>query len=95
VLVAVVVLAGVGIGTVWTNSDALVSTLVDENRLGTGMGAAQSFKEFGDMTGPLLIVFIPQFFGVQGGFIFCGVLGLIFLFVLAQSATLKPKDLPS
>jgi len=94
VLVAIVVLAGVGIGTVWTNSDALVSTLVDENRLGAGMGAAQSFKEFGDMTGPLLIGLITQFYGVHVGFIICGVLALIFLFVLAQSGTLKPKHPP-
>jgi MFS family permease len=91
VLVAVVVLAGIGIGTVWTNSDALVSTLVDENRLGAGVGAAQSFKEFGDMTGPLLIGAITQFYGVRVGFIMCGLLALIFLFVFVQSGTLKPK----
>jgi hypothetical protein len=48
---------------------ALVSTLVDENRLGAGMGAAQSFKEFGDMTGPLAVGLITQFYGVHTGFI--------------------------
>ena len=47
--------AGIGIGTVWTNSDTLVGTLVDRRQLGASMGAAQSFKEFGDMVGPLLI----------------------------------------
>jgi len=84
-LIAVVILAGLGIGTVWTNSDALVSTLVDKSRLGTGMGAAQSFKEFGDMTGPLLIGLVTQFYGVHVGFVMCGLLALIFLFVLARS----------
>ena len=29
-LVVVGILAGIGIGTVWTNSDTLVSSLVDE-----------------------------------------------------------------
>src|SRR5262249_45343042 len=41
-------LAGIGIGTVWTNSDALVSDLAGEGRLGASMGAAQAFKELGD-----------------------------------------------
>jgi MFS family permease len=91
VLLALVILSGVGIGTVWTNSDALVSTLVDENRLGAGMGAAQSFKEFGDMTGPLAVGLITQFYGVHAGFITCGALALIFLFVLARSRTLGPS----
>jgi len=95
VLLALVILSGVGIGTVWTNSDALVSTLVDENRLGAGMGAAQSFKEFGDMTGPLVVGLITQFYGVHTGFITCGVLALIFLFVLARSRTLGPGRLSS
>lgn len=94
-LLAVVVLAGVGIGTVWTNSDTLVSALVDENRLGAGMGAAQSFKECGDMTGPLLIGLITQLYGVQAGFVICGLLALIGLVVLAQCGTLKPKHPPS
>src|SRR6266545_4360874 len=95
VLLALVILSGVGIGTVWTNSDALVSTLVDENRLGAGMGAAQSFKEFGDMTGPLVVGLITQFYGVHAGFIICGALALIFLFVLARSRTLGPGRLSS
>lgn len=95
VLLALVILSGVGIGTVWTNSDALVSTLVDENRLGAGMGAAQSFKEFGDMTGPLAVGLITQFYGVHIGFITCGALALIFLLLLAQSRTLKPRHAPS
>ncbi len=91
VLFAVVVIAGIGIGTVWTNSDALVSTLVEKDQLGTGMGAAQSFKEFGDMTGPLLIGLITQFYGVRVGFVMCGALALICLFVLARSQRFRPE----
>lgn len=81
-LLLVVVLAGVGIGTVWTNSDALVSRMVDPERMGAGMGAAQSFKELGDMVGPLAIGALTQFFGVRVGFVTCGVLALIFVFLL-------------
>jgi len=75
-LIAVVVLAGIGVGTVWTNSDALVSSMATENALGASMGAAQSFKELGDMVGPLLVGLATQFFGVRVGFVSCAVLAL-------------------
>lgn len=75
-LVLVSVLAGVGIGTVWTNTDALVSSLARAGRLGATMGVAGSFKEFGDMLGPLLIGAVSQVFGLATGFVVCGVLGL-------------------
>jgi MFS family permease len=88
-LVAVGMLAGLGIGTVWTNSDALVSALAGGGRLGASMGAAQSFKEFGDMVGPLLIGLLTQFYGVRVGFITCGVLALLFLLVLVFSVVIK------
>lgn len=55
----------------------------------------QSCKEFGDMTGPLVIGLITQFYRVQVGFVVCGALALMFLFVLARSRTLRPKHLPS
>lgn len=84
-LALIVVLAGLGVGTVWTNSDALVSSLVDQRRLGASMGAAQSFKEFGDMVGPLLIGLLTQFYGVRVGFVTCGVLALLFLMLLLKS----------
>jgi MFS family permease len=64
-LVVVVIFAGIGVGTVWTNSDALVSTLVNRGQLGANIGAALSFKEFGDMVGPLLVGTITQWFGVR------------------------------
>ena len=89
VLVIVIILAGVGVGTVWTNTDTLVSTLVDERRMGIGMGASQSFKEFGDMVGPLLIGALTHFFGVRVGFVSCGALALFFLLLLARSPAFK------
>lgn len=89
-LIAVVIVAGIGIGTVWTNSDALVSTLADEKQLGASIGAAQSFKEFGDMTGPLLIGLLTQLYGVRVGFVTCGALALLFLFILSRSRSFRP-----
>lgn len=83
-LVAVSIVAGVGIGTVWTNSDALMSTLAESGRLGATMGAAGSFKELGDMLGPLLIGVLAQAFGLTAGFVACGVLGLLALGMLIR-----------
>lgn len=89
-LIAVVICAGIGLGTVWTNSDALVSTLAERNQLGASIGAAQSFKEFGDMVGPLLIGLLTQLYGVRVGFVACGAFALACLFILATSRTLNP-----
>ena len=89
-LIAAVILSGLGIGTVWTNSDALVSALADSNKLGASIGAAQSFKEFGDMVGPLLVGLITQLYGVQAGFIGCGSLALLCVVPLIRSQALRP-----
>jgi len=87
-LLITVIVAGIGIGTVWTNSDTMVSKLATQNQLGASIGAAQSFKEFGDMIGPLLIGALTEFFGVRVGFVSCGVLAVLFLIALARSRTL-------
>lgn len=75
-LVLLSVIAGIGVGTVWTNTDTLVSSLAKGGRLGETMGIAGSFKEFGDMVGPLLIGVLSQVFGLTAGFVACGILGL-------------------
>jgi len=77
-------LAGMGVGTVWTNTDALVSQQAQPGKLGATMGVAGTFKEIGDMLGPLLIGFVSQLFGLKAGFIACGVLGLITLAVITR-----------
>jgi MFS family permease len=71
-----VVLGGLGIGVVWTNCDAIISDLAKEGRLSTSLGTAGSFKEIGDMLGPLAIGAVSQFFGLITGFVVCGVMGL-------------------
>ncbi len=87
-LITVVIAAGIGIGTVWTNSDALVSVLAHQRRLGASIGAAQSFKEMGDMVGPLVVGALTQFFGVRSGFVSCGLLALALLVLLVKSRAL-------
>ncbi len=83
-LFVVAILAGVGVGTVWTNTDALVSQQAQAGKLGATMGVAGTFKEIGDMLGPLLIGLVSQAFGLTAGFVSCGVLGLIALTVVAK-----------
>lgn len=89
VLLVLSVIAGFGVGTVWTNTDALVSGLARSGKMGATMGAAGSFKELGDMVGPLLIGVVSQAFGLSVGFVACGVLGLLSL-VLIRRTTITP-----
>ena len=83
-LIATVIIAGIGIGTVWTNSDALIGASAARGKLGASVGAAQSFKEFGDMVGPLLVGAVTQFFGVRTGFVSCGAIALVALLFLSR-----------
>ena len=83
-LVATALVAGLAVGTVWTNTDTLISTLAREGRLGATMGAAGSFKELGDMVGPILIGVVSQTFGLAVGFVSCGLLGLIVLALILR-----------
>lgn len=88
-LIAIVIAAGMGIGTVWTNSDALVSASASPSQLGASIGAAQSFKEFGDMVGPLLVGALTQFFGVRAGFVSCGGIALVLLGLCARATPFR------
>ncbi len=88
-LIIVCILAGIGIGTVWTNSDALVSKLSAENAMGATMGVAGSFKELGDMIGPLLMGAISQALGLKWGFVICAVLGFFALLITMIAAKKK------
>jgi len=91
------IVAGIGVGTVWTNNDLIVSRLAKEGRLGATIGAAGSFKEFGDMVGPLLIGSLSQLLGLRAGFIICGVLGLLCVVLLfkrsaSSQSALRPTS---
>ena len=84
------IVAGVGIGIVWTNTDAMVSELADPRRLGATMGAAGSFKEIGDMLGPIVIGLLAQAFGLSTGFIICGGVGLLSLALIRRRRVSAP-----
>jgi MFS family permease len=83
-LFVVAIAAGIGVGTVWTNTDALVSQQAQAGHLGATMGAAGTFKEIGDMLGPLLIGVVSQAFGLTVGFVASGVLGLLALGLIVR-----------
>jgi len=83
-LFMIAILAGIGVGTVWTNTDSLVSQQAQAGKLGATMGVAGTFKEIGDMLGPLLIGVVSQVFGLTVGFVACGVLGLLALGLIAN-----------
>lgn len=83
-LVAAVALGGLGVGTVWTNSDAAVAALARAGRLGAAVGAAGSFKELGDMLGPLTIGVLAQAAGLPTAFVLCGLLGALGTALLAR-----------
>ena len=80
-LFVVAILAGVGVGTVWTNTDALISLKARAGQLGATMGAAGTFTEIGDILGPLLVGAVSQAFGLTIGFATCGFLGPLSLAV--------------
>ena len=81
-LVAVAVCGGIGVGTVWTNTDAMVSRLAKSGRLAATLGAAGSFKELGDMLGPLLIGVLAQALSLRTSFVICGILGFLSIALL-------------
>jgi MFS transporter, ACDE family, multidrug resistance protein len=91
VLIGMVIAAGMGIGTVWTNSDALVGASASPSQMGASIGAAQSFKEFGDMVGPVLVGGLTQFFGVRVGFVTCGAVAVVLLIGLARSPAFSAR----
>lgn len=88
-LIITCIVAGIGIGVVWTNTDTLVSNLAKENEMGATMGAAGSFKELGDMIGPLLMGAISQALGLKWGFVICSLLGFIALLITVIIANKK------
>lgn len=88
-LVFCIMLAAIGAGMVWTNSDLLISKMVSRDHLGAGLGAAQFFKEFGDLGGPLFIGAMSQIFGIRYGFMLTGIMALVFHFILCRTGDFR------
>lgn len=61
-----------------------MSTLAEQGKLGATMGTAGSFKEFGDMIGPILIGLLSQALGLTAGFVICGIAGLFSIVLIKQ-----------
>ncbi len=91
-LIAVAIIGGLGVGTVWTNTDAMVSKLADQGRIAATLGAAGSFKELGDMLGPLLIGALAQTLGLRVAFVICGVLGFLSIALLKFARGTSPTQ---
>lgn len=81
-LIGVVALAGMGAGTVWTNTDTVISRLARAKSLAASIGTAGSFKEIGDMLGPLFVGGLAQVLGLSPAFAICGALALGSLMVV-------------
>ncbi|MEO8215991.1 MAG: MFS transporter [Acidobacteriota bacterium] len=91
-LIAVAIIGGLGVGTVWTNTDTMVSRLADQGRMAATLGAAGSFKELGDMLGPLLIGALGQTLGLRAAFVICGVLGFLSIALLKFARAATPHE---
>ena len=77
--VGLAVLDAAAIGIVWTLSTVAVAKAAGPGSIGLAMGNLGSFKEIGDMAGPLLIGLVSQLVSLTVGFVLCGLLGLIVL----------------
>lgn len=77
--VAAAVIDAAGIGIVWTLSSVAVGQAAREGEIGLAMGNLGSYKEIGDMAGPLTMGLVAQFASLTIGFVSCGLLGLIVL----------------
>lgn len=86
----VAVIEAAGIGIVWTLGSVGVAKAAHDGEMGLAMGNLGSYKEVGDMIGPLTIGALAQFLSLTAGFVICGMLGMIVLVPLTLGS-LKAK----
>ena len=77
-------LLAIGIGTVAPLGDALVGDVSDEDNLAINLGLAGSYKELGEMAGPLSLGFVGQTIGLEYAFLLVGAAGIGSLFCLGM-----------
>lgn len=76
--------AATGIGAVWTVTSSAAAELAGQGRIGLVMGNLGSYKEVGDMAGPIIVGTLAQAISLQAGFVFSGALaGLVTLSLLS------------
>jgi len=69
-------LMAVGIGCVAPLGEAFIGDVSEEHALALNLGIAGSYKELGEMTGPLTMGFVGQALGLQWAFLMVGVVGI-------------------
>ena len=69
-------LMAVGIGCVAPLGEAFIGDVSEEDALALNLGIAGSYKELGEMTGPLTMGFVGQALGLQWAFLMVGLVGL-------------------
>jgi MFS family permease len=74
--IGVACLMAVGIGCVAPLGEAFIGDVSEEDALALNLGIAGSYKELGEMTGPLTMGFVGQALGLQWAFLMVGVVGI-------------------
>jgi len=69
-------LMAVGIGCVAPLGEAFIGDVSEEHALALNLGIAGSYKELGEMTGPLTMGFVGQALGLQWAFLMVGLVGI-------------------
>jgi len=69
-------LMAVGIGCVAPLGEAFIGDVSEEDALALNLGIAGSYKELGEMTGPLTMGFVGQALGLHWAFLMVGVVGI-------------------
>ena len=85
----------IGIGCVAPLCDAFVGDVSHEDDLALNLGVAGSYRELGEMAGPLSIGFLGQTMGLTPAFLFVGIVGvgsLICIRFLKEKQKLQPVD---
>jgi MFS family permease len=76
-------LMAVGIGCVAPLGEAFIGDVSEEHALALNLGIAGSYKELGEMTGPLTMGFVGQALGLQWAFLMVGLVGISSLVCLS------------
>jgi MFS family permease len=87
-------LMGMGTGCVTPLADALIGDGSDEAALAFNLGITGSYKELGEMAGPISMGFIGQAFGLTWAFLIVGIAGvgsLICLSYLEKKRDHQPR----
>ena len=69
-------LMAVGIGCVAPLGEAFIGDVSEEQSLALNLGIAGSYKELGEMAGPLTMGFVGQALGLQWAFLMVGLVGI-------------------